>query len=249
MSIAGYVNPFLGDASVTPERVDQGKDFALTPGEAIKAIGDAVIKGIIPDWSEGQPLLYYQLTSGPDAGKYVYVAEQINPAVSAGQRVSAGQTIATYASSGTGIETGWATATGQTLAMATTGYHEGEATPAGKSFASFLEGVDKTSKSGPSELIPGEYSVPVLGGVLKKAGELGEGIGGSASSALEAIPKKVVEFGIESVKPIALRVFLYAVLLLGGLALAGYGLAAMLKPAPSTGKAARRAGELAGAAA
>lgn len=49
--------------------------------------------------------------------------------------------IARYARKGSCIETGWSTADGETLADATTGYTEGEATVAGVSFARFLISV------------------------------------------------------------------------------------------------------------
>ena len=48
-----------------------------------------------------------ELLLAPRAGKWWYWSEQIQPTVSPGQTVSAGQVVATYAPSGTGIETGW----------------------------------------------------------------------------------------------------------------------------------------------
>jgi murein DD-endopeptidase MepM/ murein hydrolase activator NlpD len=137
----GYVNPFSGDKNITKERIDQGQDFALSPGAPIRAIGPAKVLGVEQNWYQGQPAVFYQLTSGPAKGKVVYVAEQITPNVRAGQTLQAGQAIGTYARSGTGIETGWGTPSGQTLARATTGYVEGQATAAGKSFSSFLSSL------------------------------------------------------------------------------------------------------------
>lgn len=137
---SGYVDPFTGD-NVTPERIDQGVDYALQPGQAIRAIGDGVVKGIEPNWYAGQPFIWYELTSGPDKGKNVYVAEQIAPSVKAGDRVRAGQAIGSYARSGTGIETGFATPSGSTLATATGGYTEGQRTAAGNAFSQFMREV------------------------------------------------------------------------------------------------------------
>lgn len=133
--VKGYVKPFTGAKA---ERVDQGQDFALKPGAAIRAIGDAKVTAVLPNWYKGQPLVAYDLLSGPAKGRTVYVAEQISPLVHKGQRVRAGQLIGRYAPHGTGLETGWAKPSGQTLAQATTGYTEGQATPAGTSFSSFL---------------------------------------------------------------------------------------------------------------
>lgn len=132
-----YVNPFSGDYYVTG-RTDMGVDLCLTTGEPIRAVGDGVVVGISPDWFEGQPYIWYRLLDGPYAGRYVYVAEEITRLAHVGQRLSAGEPVAYFKSSGTCIETGWGAADGETLAQATTGYWEGERTPAGVSFARFL---------------------------------------------------------------------------------------------------------------
>lgn len=142
----GYTNPL---SAVTHwERTDQGVDANLPVGAPIRALGNAKVVGIEPNWYNGQPLVYYRLLDGPQAGKYVYVAEQINSIAKPGTVVPKGGVIARYAPSGTGIETGWATASGQTLAMATTGYKEGYATAAGKSFRNFLNGLGANAGSG-----------------------------------------------------------------------------------------------------
>ena len=49
--------------------------------------------------------------------------------------------IARYAASGTGIEYGWSTLNGITLARATTGYEEGEITPAGEYMRDWLNSL------------------------------------------------------------------------------------------------------------
>jgi hypothetical protein len=56
--------------------------------------------------------------------------------------------IARYAKSGTAIEYGWSTLNGITLARATTGYEEGEVTPAGRSMRTWLNGLG--ANAGPS---------------------------------------------------------------------------------------------------
>jgi hypothetical protein len=68
----------------------------------------------------------------------------------------------------------------------------------------------------------------------------------SASELAEGVTKDAIGL----VKPIVSELFLYAVFILGGLALAGYGLATMLKPEPpSIRTGVRKAGEAAGLAA
>jgi murein DD-endopeptidase MepM/ murein hydrolase activator NlpD len=133
----GYVNPLGGDRYITG-RTDMGVDFCLNPGEPIRAVGDGVVVGISPNWFEGEPYVWYQLIDGPYAGRYAYVAEQIRVLPRIGTQVSAGQPIAYYTRSGTCIEMGWGSSSWRTLAQATTGYYEGERTPAGVSFARFL---------------------------------------------------------------------------------------------------------------
>lgn len=229
MSTAAYVNPFLGDATITPERIDQGVDYALSPGESIKAIGDAIIRGIIPNWYSGQPLLWYQLTGGPRKGQYVYVAEQISPTVRPGQSVKAGATIATYASSGTGLETGFAQASGATLAQSTGGYKEGQLTAAGDLFSKFLEGLGAPGGTTQGRPVVGQLS-PEEQANFAKAKTFSEQ--GKKTIEHENIASEIVDDVIGLVKPTALKFLLYTVFIFGGVALAGYGLATMLKPSP-----------------
>jgi murein DD-endopeptidase MepM/ murein hydrolase activator NlpD len=103
-----YVNPLRG-AKVMPERIDQGVDYAGRG--TLSAIGAGRVTYL--SMSEtGWPgaFIEYRLSSGPDAGCYVYYAEGVTPArhLRVGQTVSAGQAIATiipeYSS---GIEIGW----------------------------------------------------------------------------------------------------------------------------------------------
>ncbi len=60
------------------------------------------------------------------------------------------------------------------------------------------------------------------------AGLAGTSVGSAASTAAEPLAEGLVDL----VKPIALKLTLYAVLILGGIALAGYGLATALRPEP-----------------
>lgn len=139
ISSAGYTNPLPG---ATWERTDMGVDASMPNGSAIHAIGDSKVIGISPNWYKGQPYVLFQLTSGPQRGRYYYIAEAINVRVRPGQRVRAGQTVGTFNSGGTGLELGWGSPTpGRTLAAATTGYSEGQVTPAGASFRNFLHGL------------------------------------------------------------------------------------------------------------
>lgn len=132
-----YESPFVGDTPLVG-RTDMGVDVCLSRGDPIRAIGDGLVTGIIHNWYAGQPYIWYELTSGPLSGQYVYVAEQINHLAHVGQNLHTGQVVARFARKGTCIETGWSAADGWTEAQATTGYSEGQVTRAGVSFARFL---------------------------------------------------------------------------------------------------------------
>lgn len=134
---AGYVAPLVG---AKRERTDQGVDYAAAPGSAVRAIGAGVITSIYPFY-QGQPAIVEKLTSGPARGRSIYYAEQLTPGVRVGQRVGAGATIASVAPSGTGLELGWASASGNPLAQSTGGYTEGQETGAGRSFSAFLKAL------------------------------------------------------------------------------------------------------------
>ena len=123
------------------ERTDQGVDAQMPVGAPILAPCRVKVLAIEPDWYAGQPLVYFELLDGPDAGKVQYVAEQITDIAPGGTILQQGQPIARYASQGTAIEYGWSTINGITLARATTGYEEGEITPAGTSMRNWLNSL------------------------------------------------------------------------------------------------------------
>lgn len=135
----GYVYPFPPGTSVG--RVDEGVDANMPVGAPIGPIGRARVGPTIPNWYAGQPLLKWMLLDGPRKGWWVYVSEQIKNLARQGTILAANQAVARYAGSGTGIEYGWSSPSGDTLAHATTGYTEGQQTPAGKNMLSFLSGL------------------------------------------------------------------------------------------------------------
>ncbi len=130
------------------ERTDQGVDATMPVGAPILAPSKVKILAIEPDWYAGQPLVYWELLAGPDAGMEQYVAEEITNIAPPGAILQQGQMIARYAASGTGIEYGWATPDGVTLAVATTGYEEGQISPAGVSMRNWLNSLG--ANAGPS---------------------------------------------------------------------------------------------------
>jgi hypothetical protein len=143
---ASYIDPLQ---YVTHwERTDQGVDANMPVGAPILAPGTVKILAIEPNWYAGQPLVYWELLGGPDAGRVQFVAEEITNIAQPGTILQQGQPIARYAASGTGIEFGWSTPSGVTLAVATTGYEEGQVTPAGTSMRDWLNSLGANAGKG-----------------------------------------------------------------------------------------------------
>ncbi|MGB0096606.1 MAG: phage tail tip lysozyme [Solirubrobacteraceae bacterium] len=111
VNAAGYTNPYAHTQNGRPNRVDMGSDYDGT-GE-IDSFGEAKITfagtGIGGGWTCATSInggVVYELLDGAYAGKYIYVAEDVIPAVHTGQIVAAGQKIADFPSNGCD-EMGW----------------------------------------------------------------------------------------------------------------------------------------------
>ena len=103
-----YLNPLRAVTGLLPERIDMGADFGGSG--PIYPIGDAVITNAT-DTAGGWPgggWITYQLTDGPAAGLVVFVAEDVQPTVAIGAKVTPTTVIATMFNGSAGIETGWA---------------------------------------------------------------------------------------------------------------------------------------------
>jgi hypothetical protein len=163
----GYQSPFL---DFVWGRIDMGVDFTGTG--PILAIGNAKILKIgAPGWPNGgagpagQGVLY-QLLDGPRAGQIVYVYEGLTPTVHPGQRVVAGQRIATFYP-GSSIEIGFADASGAPLAHAS--YYEGKVTGWGKRMYSFLHslGVKGTGGHAVQQLLSAKQWKKLIGRIAR----------------------------------------------------------------------------------
>jgi peptidoglycan hydrolase-like protein with peptidoglycan-binding domain len=134
----GYVNP-LADASVRPERIDMGIDYAGTG--TLTAMGQARVT-FVATTDTGWPgaFIEYQLLNGPDAGRYVYNAEGVRPAsgIYVGAVVQPGQAVA-YLIPGwpTGIEIGWGSGIGTSTLAEQLGEHT-YPTSAGEDFSALI---------------------------------------------------------------------------------------------------------------
>jgi murein DD-endopeptidase MepM/ murein hydrolase activator NlpD len=148
---AEYVNPFV---SASQGRIDQGVDF--TGAGPILAVGDAeVLATGAPGWPEGGGVLY-RLLDGPATGQTIFVYEGVQATVKAGQRVAAGQQVASFVAGGS-IEMGFADANGVPLSHAE--YHEGVETVWGRKMAAFLGELGNSNSLFPQfgELAPGKW--------------------------------------------------------------------------------------------
>jgi CSLREA domain-containing protein len=111
-TVLPYTNPMQDVHRLVPGRIDMGVDYggwgkilALGAGKVIRASDHD--RG----WPDGGWILY-QLSEGPFAGKYVYVAENITTTVRTGQSIRAGQVIARLHATWPHMETGWASGRG-----------------------------------------------------------------------------------------------------------------------------------------
>jgi len=189
-----YKNPFRGVKNLRPERIDMGVDYAGTG--PVYALGPGVItaSGLNPGW--GPPhgaapggWIGERITAGPLAGRFVYVAEGIQPQVKVGQRVTADTVIGTMVPSATGIETGLAAPGGQgdTLASSLGQYTaDGTPTAAGVAYANLLAATGTPRGVGPKTGGSGATSAPgwlqrLLNtdwGIIKGIGGAGKDIAG-----------------------------------------------------------------------
>ncbi|MGN6169970.1 MAG: hypothetical protein ACTHQQ_17645 [Solirubrobacteraceae bacterium] len=138
---AEYVNP-LALAKVTPERIDQGVDYAGTG--TLTAIGWARIIHV-QRRNTGWPgaFIQYRLLHGPRAGRYVYYAEGVRPAtgIQVGRLVRPGRAVAHLIPGwSTGIEIGWGANIG-TETLAAEFHQYSYPTRCGRNFSRFIESL------------------------------------------------------------------------------------------------------------
>ena len=141
VSGGGYANPFRSTGGLSPERIDSGVDYA--GAGPVYAIGNGVVLNVYAaDWPGGT-FIAYQLDDGPAKGLVVYVAEDINPAVSVGSTVTANTVLGQMYGGPHGIETGWANGARIPDAMARSygQYHGGNSTAFGYNFSRFMQAL------------------------------------------------------------------------------------------------------------
>lgn len=136
-----YVNPLRAITDLSPERIDQGVDYSgYGP---IYAIGDGTVLCTVNSGWPGGTYIAYRLTDGPAAGLVVYAAEDIFPAVSVGETVTANTVLGTMYEGPDGIETGWSDSAGdgETMAMQYSQFSGANSTAFGLNFSQLLQSV------------------------------------------------------------------------------------------------------------
>lgn len=133
-----YYNPLRGITGLTPERVDNGVDYAGTG--PLYAIGDGVVVSVTNTGWPGNAFIAIKLTDGPATGAVVYEAENIAPAVIMGQQVTANTVLGTLLPGFPHLETGWATPSpiGTSLAIAYGSFVNGSSAQLGLNFNQLL---------------------------------------------------------------------------------------------------------------
>jgi hypothetical protein len=134
----GYANPMRGVAGLTSMRIDEGVDYGGSG--PVFAIGDGVVLNTTsPNWPPYPgAFISYRLTDGPATGAVVYVAENVTPQVSVGQRVNANTVLGTLHNAYPYMEIGWGIFSGAPQALGNPGYDGSDPTQAGVNFSDLL---------------------------------------------------------------------------------------------------------------
>ncbi len=135
-----YCNPYRDVTSLTPERIDQGVDYA--GAGPIYAIGPGTIDLYRNRDDTGWPggtFVSYKLTAGPGAGREIFLAENIDldPSLKSGSFVYGGTVLGTQVNASPESESGWGVA-GEGVTAEYGCYTEGCTTPLGQNFNQLL---------------------------------------------------------------------------------------------------------------
>jgi hypothetical protein len=157
-----FYNP-IEHANVTPERIDQGVDYAGTGYLVAVADGHVTLSTQDDSGWEGGGYVQYRVTQGGFLeGAYIYYAEGVSPVVNEGDDIKGGQKVADLrVPQPTGIEIGFAAGSGDQSYYA---YHDGgwndtldnesAATRPGLAFSNLIKALHGT---------PGKIEGPIVG--------------------------------------------------------------------------------------
>lgn len=105
VSSAAYKNPLRGISGLSPERVDQGVDYAGSG--PLFSVGSGTVLQVSNSGWPGGAFIAVRLSDGPAAGQVVYEAENITPSVSVGDSVTADTVLGTLIDASPNLEIGW----------------------------------------------------------------------------------------------------------------------------------------------
>jgi hypothetical protein len=100
-----YKNPLRGIQGLTPERIDQGVDYAGSG--PLYSIGNGTVLEVYNSGWPGGAFIAVRLSDGPAAGEVVYEAENITPHVRVGQSVTPDTVLGTLNAGFPHLEIGW----------------------------------------------------------------------------------------------------------------------------------------------
>lgn len=172
-----FVNPI--GRGLSGERVDMGVDYG--GHGSLYAMGSGVITSIRNSGWPGGAFIGLHL----DSGQYMYYAENIQPHVSVGQRVQAGQLVGTALGGGPGIEVGWAAPPGTGATMAAQAGQAASGSDPGAHPTAYGVSMSNLIKSlgGPA----GKISGPITGGIPANQAQL-YGTGAAQTTGLSGMP-------------------------------------------------------------
>lgn len=229
-----YRNPLRNVSNLVAERIDMGVDYSGTG--PVYALGTGVIVNTHnAGWPAGN-FIAEHLTAGPDKGKYVYVAEDINPAVRVGQKVHSYTKIGDMFAGGSGIETGWAAPPGSGAALGASQFTGNNATAYGANYSDLLASLGAppgTSSTAPVGTVPASFlSNPEPGSgftgpqTIPNPLNIPGDVAGSVFNALNPIPHILSALGLSSLSDMLERgalILMGTVLLIIGLYRMGDG--------------------------
>jgi hypothetical protein len=124
-----YRNPLRSIHSLKAGRIDQGVDYSGSG--PVYALGTGTVLNRFNKGWPGGAFISYRLADGPAKGYVVYVAENVTPRVSRGQRVTTHTVIGTLHNAYPNMEIGWSAKAGTGFAWCHRGYVEGHSTVCG----------------------------------------------------------------------------------------------------------------------
>lgn len=148
----GFANPI--GRGLKPERVDMGVDYGGSG--PLYALGSGTIANLYNSGWPGGTFLTIHL----DTGQYVYYAEDVQPLVRIGQKVTAGEHIANATGGPSGIEVGWAAPPGTGTTMAASAgqqSHTGDPGSVSTAYGQLMSDLIK-ALGGPAGIIAGKIS-------------------------------------------------------------------------------------------